>query len=90
VTDERSIFITLRLYLGETLDKLQWCRDNSIRREVPAKLQEAHIALSAIATAIELDMDGRGEEAMNALRLADWRPSWLLPPWGAEEDPNLH
>lgn len=60
-------------YIDEGIDTMRWCRDHLEQRRAVERLRELEITLSALALALDHEMNGEADEAHQTLKKADWR-----------------
>jgi hypothetical protein len=59
--------------IDEAIEGLRWCRQHVQERGVTQRLRQLQITLSALALALDYEMDGQTNKAELALDHADWR-----------------
>jgi cob(I)alamin adenosyltransferase len=60
--------------IDEAIESLRWCRQHLQDRTVSHRLRQIQISMSALALALDYEMDGQSPKAQLALEHADWRP----------------
>ena len=60
-------------HMDEAIENLRWCRLHVQDRGVTQRLRQLQITLSALALALDYEMDGQTNKAQLALDHADWR-----------------
>ena len=60
-------------YIDEGIDTMRWCHDHLEQRRAVERLRELEITISALALALEHEMNGEANDAYVALKKADWR-----------------
>lgn len=60
--------------IDEAIESLRWCREHLQDRAVSQRLRQIQISMSALALALDYEMDGQSPKAQLALEHANWKP----------------
>jgi len=67
------------------IEDLRWCRQHLGERGVPERLRKLELSLAALALALDYEMDGQRQKAVQAMEKADWQykpQSYFFDPHG--------